>query len=326
MKKFEFMTNVTRTFHKVGFQLKKHSPEIMLVAGVAGTVASAVMACKATTKVHEILEETKSEVTQVHEVLERDDLRYTDVKQEDGALVRVEKYTEEDSKKDLAIIYLRSGMKFAKLYGPSILLGAVSITSILASHNIMRKRNVALAAAYTAVDKSFKGYRSRVVERFGEELDKELRYNIKAKEIETTVVDENGEEKVVKEYIQAADDSNPNFYSDYARCFDNGCTGWTKNSEMNLMFLRRQQDYANDRLKARGYLFLNEVYESLGIPRTKAGQVVGWVYDAKNPRGDNYVDFGIYNLYSEQARDFVNGYEYSIWLDFNVDGNILDLI
>ena len=326
MKKFEFMTNVTRTFHKVGFQLKKHSPEIMLVAGVAGTVASAVMACKATTKVHEILEETKSEVTQVHEVLERDDLRYTDVKQEDGALVRVEKYTEEDSKKDLAIIYLRSGMKFAKLYGPSILLGAVSITSILASHNIMRKRNVALADAYTAVDKSFKGYRSRVVERFGEELDKELRYNIKAKEIETTVVDENGEEKVVKEYIQAADDSNPNFYSDYARCFDNGCTGWTKNSEMNLMFLRRQQDYANDRLKARGYLFLNEVYESLGIPRTKAGQVVGWVYDAKNPRGDNYVDFGIYNLYSEQARDFVNGYEYSIWLDFNVDGNILDLI
>ena len=326
MKKFEFMTNVTRTFHKVGFQLKKHSPEIMLVAGVAGTVASAVMACKATTKVHEILEETKSEVTQVHEVLERDDLRYTDVKQEDGALVRVEKYTEEDSKKDLAIIYLRSGMKFVKLYGPSVLLGAVSITSILASHNIMRKRNVALAAAYTAVDKSFKGYRSRVVERFGEELDKELRYNIKAKEIETTVVDENGEEKVVKEYIQAADDSNPNFYSDYARCFDNGCTGWTKNSEMNLMFLRRQQDYANDRLTARGYLFLNEVYESLGIPRTKAGQVVGWVYDAKNPRGDNYVDFGIYDLHSEQARDFVNGYEYSIWLDFNVDGNILDLI
>lgn len=326
MKKFEFMNNMTRTFHKVGFQLKKHSPEIMLIGGVAGTVASAVMACKATTKVQKILDETKSEVNQVHEVLTTDELRYSEVKQEDGALVRVEKYTEEDSKKDLAIIYARSGIKFAKLYGPSILLGAVSITSILASHNIMRKRNVALAAAYTAVDKSFKGYRNRVVERFGEQLDKELRYNIKAKEIETTVVDENGEEKVVKEYIQAADDNNPNFYSDYAKCFDNGCTGWTKDAEINLFFLKRQQDWANERLKARGYLFLNEVYESLGIPRTKAGQVVGWVYDAVNPKGDNYVDFGIYNLHDEKARDFVNGYERSIWLDFNVDGNILDLI
>lgn len=325
MKKFEFMNNMTRTFHKVGFQLKKHSPEIMLVAGVAGTVASAVMACKATTKVNTILEESKTKVNQVHEVLANDDLRYEEVKQEDGALVKVEKYTEEDSKKDLAVIYLQTGIQFAKLYGPSILLGAASITSILASHNIMRKRNVALAAAYTAVDKSFKGYRSRVIERFGEQLDKELRYNIKAKEIETTVTDENGEEKVVKEVVQVATPSD-HFYSDYAKCYDNGCTGWTKNADMNLMFLRRQQDWANERLQSRGYLFLNEVYESLGIPKTKAGQIVGWVYDLKNPHGDNYVDFGIYNIHNEQARDFVNGYERSIWLDFNVDGNILDLI
>lgn len=326
MKKFEFMNNMTRTFHKVGFQLKKHSPEIMIVAGVVGTVTSAVMACKATTKLHDILEESKSEVSQVHEALANDEVRYEEVKQEDGSLVKVERYTEEDSKKDLAIIYMQTGLKFAKLYGPSILLGAVSITSILASHNIMRKRNVALAAAYTAVDKSFKGYRSRVIERFGEALDKELRYNIKAKEIETTVIDENGEEKVVKEIVPVADDSHPNFYSDYAKCFDDGCAGWTKNAEMNLMFLRRQQDWANERLKARGYLFLNEVYESLGIPKTKAGQIVGWVYDSKNPSGDNYVDFGIYNIHDEKARDFVNGYERSIWLDFNVDGNILDLI
>lgn len=326
MKKFEFMNNMTRTFHKVGFQLKKHSPEIMLVAGVAGTVASAVMACKATTKVNKILEETKSEVNQVHDALTNEDIRYAKVKQEDGTLTRVEKYTEEDSKKDLAIIYFRSGMKFAKLYGPSVLLGAVSITSILASHNIMRKRNVALAAAYTAVDKSFKGYRSRVIERFGEQLDKELRYNIKAKEIETVVTDEDGNEKIVKEVIQAADENDPTMYSDYAKCFDCGCNGWTKSAEMNLMFLRRQQDWANERLKSRGYLFLNEVYDSLGIPRTKAGQVVGWVYDEKNPKGDNYVDFGIYNIHNEQVRDFVNGHERSVWLDFNVDGNILDLM
>ena len=310
MKNTELMNKITRSISMAGLKLKKHSPEILVVGGVIGVVASAVMACKATTKVNDILEETKERVDQVHKVLNDES-------------IPEEKYSQEDSKKDLAVIYLQTGIKLAKLYGPSIILGVASITSILASHKIMRKRNVALAAAYTAVDKSFKGYRERVIERFGEELEKELRYNIKEKEIETTVTDENGEEKTVKEIVRVSED-NPALYSDYARCYDDGCTGWTKDPEANLIFLRRQQDWANDRLKARGYLFLNDVYESLGIPKSKAGQIVGWVYDSKNPTGDNYVDFGIYNLHDEKARDFVNGYERSIWLDFNVDGNILD--
>lgn len=310
MKNLAILNNMSRTFSKVNFQLKKHSPEIMVIAGVVGVVTSAVMACKATTKVNDILEETKEKTSQVHEVLADES-------------ISKEKYSEEDGKKDLAIIYTQAGVKFIKLYGPSIALGALSIASILTSHHIMRKRNVALAAAYTAIDTSFKGYRNRVIERFGEELDKELRYNIKAKEIEETVVDENGEEQTVKKTVNVVD---PTVFSDYAKCYDDGCAGWTKDAEMNLYFLKRQQDWANERLKSRGYLFLNEVYDMLGIPRTKAGQCVGWVYDEKNPHGDNFVDFGIYNLYNEKSRDFVNGYERVIWLDFNVDGNILDLI
>ena len=92
------------------------------------------------------------------------------------------------------------------------------------------------------------------------------------------------------------------------------------------MYLRRQQDYANELLKAKGHLYLNEVYDILGLPRSKAGQIVGWVYDEKNPIGDNYVDFGIYEQNRAKNRDFVNGYEKTILLDFNVDGNILDLM
>ena len=310
MKNLAILNNMSRTFSKVNFQLKKHSPEIMVIAGVVGVVTSAVMACKATTKVNDILEETKEKASQVHEVLADES-------------ISKEKYSEEDGKKDLAIIYTQAGVKFIKLYGPSIALGALSIASILTSHHIMHKRNIALAAAYTAIDTSFKGYRNRVIERFGEELDKELRYNIKAKEIEETVVDENGEEQTIKKTVNVVD---PTVFSDYAKCYDDGCAGWTKDAEMNLYFLKRQQDWANERLKSRGYLFLNEVYDMLGIPRTKAGQCVGWVYDEKNPHGDNFVDFGIYNLYNEKSRDFVNGYERVNWLDFNVDGNILDLI
>ena len=108
--------------------------------------------------------------------------------------------------------------------------------------------------------------------------------------------------------------------SPYARVFDEKAAGWTKDPEVTKFFLLRQQDYANEKLKVRGYLFLNEVLDMLGIPRTKAGQVMGWVYDEAYPVGDNYVDFGIFKPHNH---DFVNGYEKSCLLNFNVDGDIL---
>lgn len=311
MRKLKIMDNVSRKFHRVGFQIKKHSPEILLVAGVAGTVVSAVMACKATLKVNEVLDETKENIDKVHTAVEK------------GHNEAGSPYDFEDSKKDLALVYTQTGLKLVKLYGPAIALGALSITSILASNNIMRKRNVALAAAYATVDKSFKEYRGRVIERFGKDLDRELKFNIKAKEIEERVVDEDGNEKTVKKTIHVVD---PNTYSEYARFFDEYCAGWEKNAEYNLMFLKQQQNYANDLLRTRGHLFLNEVYDMLGIKRTQAGQIVGWVYDENNEVGDNFVDFGIFDLHNEHARDFVNGRERSILLDFNVDGNVLELM
>ena len=310
MKVKEIINSVSYNAHRIGFKIKKASPEIMVVAGVVGVVTSTVMACKATTKVNDILEETRKQVDDVHNVLDSD-------------VVSADEYTNDDAKKDLAIIYTQTGVKLIKLYAPSVLVGALSITGILASHKILKKRNVALTAAYATIDRSFKEYRGRVVERFGKELDRELRYNIKAQEIEEKTVDKDGNETVEKKTVSVVD---PNMYSDYARIFDNGSMGWTKDPEYNLMFLKLQQNQANDRLRAQGYLFLNDVYDMLGIPRTKAGQIVGWIYDKENPVGDNFVDFGIYDIYNEKACDFVNGRERSIVLDFNVDGNILDMI
>lgn len=304
----QLTTKATRAFHKVGFQLKKHSPEILVVTGIVGTVASAVMACKATTKVSTIMDKTKTNIDTIHECANNPEL--------------AEEYTQEDSKKDLVIVYAQTGVELAKLYGPSVLLGAASITSILVGHNILRKRNLALAAAYKAVDTGFKRYRGRVVERLGEQMDRELQYDIKAKEVEETVVDKKGKEKTVTKTIEVA---NPiAAQSPYTVCFDETCSGWQRDAEANKFFLLRQQDYANEKLKARGYLFLNEVYDMIGARRTKAGQVVGWVYDESNPIGDNYIDFGIFDIHSEAARNFVNGLEKSIWLSFNVDGDILN--
>ena len=307
MKKEELMKNVSATFGKSMLKLKKHSPEIMIVAGVIGTVTSTILACRATTKLSGILDQSKNDIDVIH--------KYAD----DEAMA--DQYSKDDAKKDLAIVYVKTGANIAKLYAPSVALGVLSITSIVASHNILKKRNVALAAAYATVDKTFKEYRDRVVERFGSEVDKELRCNIKAKKIEETITDpESGKEKKVKSTVGIASPS----IDEYSRFFDESCLYYESNRDYNLAYLRAQQALLNDRLKADGFLFLSDVYDSLGIKRTKMSQTVGWIYKpSDNDQGDNFVDFGILETYRETED---GGYEPAILLEFNVDGPILDLI
>lgn len=321
MKKLEIMNTITRSVGKAKLTVKKYSPEILLVTGVAGVVVSAVMACKATTKLDAVLETAKHEVDAVHEAKERGHV-IVSVDEETGEVV-TEEYTEEDHKKDLAIVYIKNGVKFAKLYGPAVVMGISSVGCILASNNIIRKRNVALAAAFNVTDSAFKEYRGRVVERFGEELDRELRYNIKAQEVEEVVTHEDGTESTVKKTVYSAE---LNDYSKFAKIFDEYCKGWSKDPEANLFYLRQVQDFCNKKLKSQGYLFLNDVYKELGIRPTPAGQVVGWIYDEARPIGDNYVDFGLYDIHDEGKRLFVNGHERNVIIDFNVDGVIYDLI
>ena len=307
MKKETMMNKIRRNFNKAKMSVICHSPEILIVAGIAGVVTSTVMACRATTKAGAILEELKESLDDIHKVESRDQTK--------------EEYSLEDGRKDRVIVYTKMAVKLAKLYAPSMILGTLSITSILTSHNILRKRNAALAAAYATVDKGFREYRKRVAERFGEDVDRELRYNIKAKEIEETIIDEDGNEKTVKNTVEVASLSD---CSPYARYFDEHSPYWEEDSEYNLLFLRSEQSYVNDLLKIKGFLTLNEVYERLGIPTTKAGMVVGWIYNEDNPDGDNYVDFGLYETNRETVKDFNNGYTNVILLDFNVDGNIFE--
>ena len=306
---------MSRKVHKFGFNVKKHSPEILAVTGTIGVVASAVMACKATTKLNDILEDSKEDIDLIHE------------KSEDIDFCEKHDYTEEDTKKDLLIVYAQTGIKMVKLYGPSIALGTLSLGCLLQSSNILRKRNVALAAAYATVDKGFKQYRGRVVERFGDAVDRELRYNIKAKEVEEIVVDENGNETVVKKTINVV---NQEDISEFGREFSQYTVNrkgktilnpyWQPDNDYNLVFLKKQEQYANQILRSKGYLILNDVYDMLGLPPTKEGHIIGWIYceDEANPMGDNYVDFGLNNndvLFSDDD-------ESSLVLDFNVDGSI----
>lgn len=307
MKK-EFMNTITRKLGKTKLSIKKASPEILIVAGTVGVVVSAVMACKATLKVESVVDDTKEKVQKINEAVERGET--------EAGLT----YSSEDKQHDLTILYAQTAVSLAKLYGPAVLMGAASIGCIIGSHNILRKRNVALAAAYATVDKAYKEYRGRVIEKFGEEVDRQLRFDTSKQTVTETVKDENGEEKTVEKEVDVVDDV---ITSPYSKFFDESSRCWEKDANYNLMFLRRMQSMFNDKLKANGYVFLNDVYDALDIERTPEGQTVGWVYDPENPELKNYIDFGIYDVHRKSSRDFVNGLERVILLNFNVDGNIL---
>lgn len=298
--------SLTVAFGRGGLLLKKHSPEILMVTGVVGIVASTVMACKATLRVNEVLDEAKEKLNKVA-----------------NAVVNLpeDKYSSEDAMKDKTIIQVQTAVEFAKLYGPAILVGVASIGCILGAHGIMKKRNLALVAAYKAIEKSFKDYRKRVIEEFGEEKDRLLKNGIVQTKVSVMEIDENGKTKKSQKIVESMD---PNGLSQYARFFDESSINWDKSSEHNLMFLKCQQNYANDLLRSRGHIFLNEVYDLLGIPRSQAGAIVGWTKDVAF--GDGFVDFGIFDVNNGAARDFVNGYERAILLDFNVDGVVYDMI
>lgn len=302
---------INRFIKKTSFKVKEKSPEILMVAGVVGVVAGTVLACKATTKIGDILDDAKENIDTIK--------HYTENPEE---LPEKAEYTEEDGKKDLTIVYAQTGLAIAKLYAPAVLVSALSLTAIVSSNKILRKRNAVAIAAYKALDKGYKAYRGRVAERFGKDVEREILYGIQPTETEEVVVDENGNETTV---VKTTNVVNPETYSPYARFFDEACAGWEKDAEANLLFLRSQQSFANKKLKEQGYLFLNDVYEMLGIPLTEAGQMAGWIYDEENPNGDNFVDFGIYT--GDEARvEFVNGRERNILLDFNCDGYIADKI
>jgi hypothetical protein len=226
-----------------------------------------------------------------------------------------DEYSEIDRRRDLTLIRVQTSVKIVKSYAPAIIVGGLSIAALTKSHNILTRRNAALTAAYAALDRGFKEYRARVVAKYGEEEDRNLRYG--TREVKT-IDPETKEEKIT---VRVA----PGEPSIYARFFDQNSTLWSKNPEYNLIFLKAQQNYANDLLKARGHIFLNEVYDMVGIERTQAGSIVGWIV-SRNGGTDNFVNFGVFDGKTQAARDFVNGFEGAILLDFNVDGVIYDKI
>lgn len=285
---------VTRFVGRSLLKLSKNSPHILFGVGVVGAVGATVLACRATLKLEDILDEWQDDLDTVIKT------RHPD-------------YSEDDRAHDTTIVYIRTAGKIVKLYAPAAAVGVVAIAALTGSHHILTKRNMLLTAAYATLDKSFASYRDRVKYELGDE--KERAVYLDSLNGYAIVDDPKGEPTIV----EGVDSSI------YARWFDPACSPWQDDPSYNHMFLRAQQAYANDLLHARGHIFLNEVYDALGLPRTKEGAVVGWVYDKLGiSNGDNFVDFGI-DFHDVSWVQHIDNRE-GIWLDFNVDGIIFDRI
>lgn len=303
--KFSSLANfVTSKIGRQGLILQKHSPTIMFVAGTVGVAATVVLACRATLKVDAVLQEHEKTVGRINLALNTIDIDNN---------TRV--YSEQDKKKDLTLLYAKTFGKLTKLYGPSIVIGVSSIALLSGAHIVLNRRNVALTAAYAALDKGYREYRQRIADELGPEKEHDLHYGLEACE-----VDSDGEKVEVKAKKTKAGHI-------YDRCFDELSSSYTTEDQggslYNPIFLRTQQAYANDLLRARGHLFLNDVYDMLGMPRSREGAIVGWVLNAG---GDDYVDFGVFEGDQFTAMQFVNGKAPGIWLTFNVDGVVYDKI
>lgn len=307
----DIVKNTKVAVSQAGLVLKKYAPTIMVVGGTVGVVVAGVMACKATHDgLDDILEEGNDHL---------DDIEMDKQAADAPDMPEYGPYSNRQYTIDRGKIFAQTGLKLFKLYAPSAILGAASVGLIIGSHGIMVRRYKGMAAAYTVVQTAYDKYRERVVEKYGKDVDAELKNGIKKMKVE--VEDEDGKKHTEEqEFVNASD------VSEYAKIFDEISPNFSKDPTANLIFLRAQQNYANDVLRCRGYLFLNDVYDLLGLPRTTAGQIVGWIYDTKNGGKDCFVDFGIYdklNVY-EARREFVNGTNPYVLLDFNVDGPIYE--
>lgn len=293
------VAGLTRVAGKNALQFKKNSPHIMFAAGVVGVVGTVVLASRATLRVEAILDEHEDVCDKIDNTL----------------LERPEIYSPADARNDRLKNMTSTAIKMTKLYGPAVLVGAASIGCLTGAHVTLSKRNAGLMAAYTVVDKALKEYRERVVADQGEDKDREYMYGTTEKEVYSEK--KNGEPKVDRVKVAGGT-------SQYAKFFGPENPNWEPTPDHNLFFLKAGQTYLNHLLQTRGHVTLNDAYDQLGMPRTSAGMVVGWIYDRDlKGEGDNYISFGIWDDENmDRFHDFMVGRESQILVEFNVDGPI----
>lgn len=307
MSKFKDLTQtVGRKYSMKLLTAKRNSPVIMFGVGVVGVVGTVVLASRATLKLEGALDQTQADVDKA------------DFLFENGYEGKPFYADESEYKKDVLLAKTKGAINVAKLYAPAIIVGTLAIGCLTGAHVTLQRRNGALMLAYAGLEKAYREYEARVKAEVGDEKNRELKYGVN----ETEVYSEGPKgEPIVDRVKRAKSGDRP-----YAAFFGPGNPNWNPTPEYNLVFLRAQQNYWNDQLSVKGYVILNDVLDALGLERTSAGAVVGWVFGSDLP-GDNYIDFGCWGDESmDKFHEFMVGIEKSLLLDFNVAGQVYELI
>lgn len=289
---------ITRAYGASKLLLKANAPTIMVVGGVVSMGAGAIVACKQTLVIEEVLEPHV-------EMLEK-------IKQ--GEELGIQGYQGDTAAKDRYKVYARVGRDVGKLYAVPGVLFFGGAALVFGGHRIMVKRNATLALAYTGLKKSFDAYRGRVREQWGSEADRAMMSGYSLKEIE----DEQGNKTLVPVIDQDTARIDP-----YNRIFEQGATPeWRNDYGANIFHVSNQERMANFRLNRYGILYLNEVYESLGFPRTDVGQVVGWKVKTL-PDGTKDIPMVSFGVDVVHPMDDELKKSKAIYLDFNCQGLIV---
>ena len=274
----DLMRTAKFTARAIGKRIGKASPEILLTIGIGGVIVGTVMACVASRKLTDILDEHNA----CRDELEEDGLVTVD---ENGEPAEDEEETVSSvNKRALWHLYLHTGVKVLRLYAPSVGIVLAAIACILGSHGIMKRRNTALLVAYSALERGFGEYRTRVRQAIGEEAEDRLRFGITEKEIEDHYIDENGEEVNV---VKTAPVFNISECSPYARYFDAySVDGWQGDSAETCL-LDGMENYYNQRLYANDgqVVILNNLLHDLGYCEDMAGASAGWAVGVSDEDG-----------------------------------------
>ena len=293
---------VTRVSSRGVLKLKKNSPTLLVVGGVAGGIATVIMAVKASKKADVVIQAHKEERAQIGPVPNK---------------AVASKEVRKDAQLKVMELYYNTTLELAKVYGPALVVGSLSFGSILYGHKILHGRHVASMAAYSGLMEQFGAYRGRVRQTLGDKAELDIYNGAHGEYVEDP--DHKGEFKLTPVFSEDVvldtelrpwfDEMNPNNSSD---------------PEITKMWLTGVQEHMNQKLRLHGHLFLNEVRDALHLPRSAQGQTLGWIDG--NPDGDGFVDFGFMTDDHPSCVAFRNGEVRDVRLNFNVDGQVYQMI
>lgn len=212
--------------------LNRNASTILTCIGGAGVVVTSVLAAKATPKALTLLEETKKE------------------KGEDLTKLEVVKTA-------------------GPAYIPAILVGASTIACIFGANVLNKRKQAAIMSAYALIDNSYKEYKKKIIELYGEDANDKI-------------TEEFVKEKY-EEYETPVSEDKKLFYDEYSgRMF-----------ESTIKDVQNAEYQINRDLSMRDYATVNEFYEYLKLEPIEGGDEIGWSTGMNfDYYWQSWIDFG----------------------------------